>query len=75
MSWKLYIDSPQQKALDLCGGSLTEGGGYVNGGVGDGMGYGNGSGGGVDNDCDGNGNGCGRGYGGAAGDGWSEDKW
>ena len=83
MSWKLYIDSPQQRALDLCGGSLTEGGGlrggYGWGGTGDGWGYGNGRGDGVDNDCDGWGVGEGysegNDYGWVDGDGRSANRW
>ena len=35
MYWKLYIDSPQEKALKLCRGSYT---------TGDGIGYGRGAG-------------------------------
>ena len=31
MSWKLYIDSPLQKSLDLCRGSFTEEDGYGDG--------------------------------------------
>ena len=27
VDWKLYIDSPQERALKLCYGSLTEGNG------------------------------------------------
>ena len=76
VDWKLYIDSPQKRALDLCFGSLTEGDGY---GDGDGDGYG---------DCGGyddwrsglvqrvDGAGCGYGwYGYYHGDGGSENEW
>jgi hypothetical protein len=35
MNWHFYIDSPQQRALDLCRGSFDEGKGW-----GDGDGYG-----------------------------------
>ena len=31
VDWKLYIDSPQKRVLDLCGGSLDDGGGYGDG--------------------------------------------
>ena len=44
VDWKLYIDSPQERALKLCHGSLTERDGVGFGyGVpcGDGFGYGN----------------------------------
>ena len=57
--WKLYIDSPQKRALHSCGGSLTEGGGC---GYGWGNGVGEGCGGGV-------------GYAWGDGDGWSVEKW
>ena len=48
VDWKLYIDSHQKRALDLCGGSLDDGGGWGYGGGGSrcGDGYGNGYGGG-----------------------------
>ena len=48
MYWKLYIDSPQKRALDFCGGSLAtgKGCGYGNGCVDDGGGHGSGDGGG-----------------------------
>ena len=39
MNWKLCIDTPEQKALDLCYGSMKMGHGY-----GDGCGYGDGNG-------------------------------
>ena len=76
VDWKFYIDSPQQRALDLCGGSLTEGdgrgcGNCVGGGVyklGAGYGLGDGSGGGGSRD--GHGPLAHRG-----GDGVSADKW
>ena len=45
VGWKLYIDSPQQKAFDSYCGSLTEGNGHGDGdgiGDGDGDGWGNG---------------------------------
>lgn len=72
MHWKLYIDSPQQRAFDFCYGSLTEGDGE-----GDGLycGYNmllDGDG-GNDNDgycdCWGEGDGWGDGYGYGYGDG------
>ena len=51
VDWKIYIDSPQDLALNLCGGSLTEGDGYGSGwgcgyslGDGEGLGYGHGRG-------------------------------
>ena len=47
VDWKIYIDSPQQRAIKLCHGSLTEGEGLGDGwgsdfgaGYGDGYGYG-----------------------------------
>jgi hypothetical protein len=45
VDWKLYIDSPQKRALDLCGGSFDKGDGgaswMISGvGVGSGNGYG-----------------------------------
>ena len=46
VDWKLYIDSPQQRALDLCRGSLTKGSGYGGYGYSDGAGGGRGGGGG-----------------------------
>jgi hypothetical protein len=74
VDWKLYIDSPQKRVLDLCGGSLDDGGGWgYGGGNGYGGGYGDGYG-----DGDGNGdryswrNGSG-GFG--DGDGRSSNKW
>jgi hypothetical protein len=50
-NWKLYIDSREKSALDLCRGSMDkgDGGGHTNG-DGDGYGYGYG-------------NNCGSGYG------------
>ena len=86
VDWKLCIDSPQKRALDLYGGSLTEGSGYVNGwagrvprrrpadGWGDGYGYGDSAG---DDDGEGWGDGFGDGdgYGNCYGDGWSSDEW
>ena len=57
VDWKLYIDSPQKRALHSCGGSLDEGSGYGGGGMG---------GGGLDR-CGGAGWGCG--YGDIDGDG------
>ena len=41
VDWKFYIDSPQQRALYACRGSLTEGYGY---GYGYGAGYADGGG-------------------------------
>ena len=69
--WKLYIDSHQKRALDLCGGSLTEGCGEGAGLHGnallaaDDYGYGYGEG-------DGNGFGW---YGFGDGDGRSASEW
>ena len=63
VDWKLYIDSPQKRALDLCGGSLTEGDGYTDG---DGRG-------GYKGSVRGEGEGCGYGY--SNGLGWSSNKW
>ena len=70
VDWKFYIDSPQERALHSCGGSLTEGWGW-----GDGDGYYNGP-----HDSDGYGDGYGNGYGdgyshGFDGDGRSSKKW
>jgi hypothetical protein len=56
VDWKLYIDSPQKRALYACGGSLTEG-------TGDGDGYG-------DIGGDGYGDIGGYGYGWGNGDGY-----
>ena len=46
VDWKLYIDSPQKRALELCSGSMDEGNGWGYVGVdvvkGDGTGYGDG---------------------------------
>ena len=36
VDWKFYIDSPQKRALDLCGGNFEDGDGY---GDGDGDGW------------------------------------
>lgn len=58
MNWKLCIDSPQQRALKLCRGSMDKGDGY-------GVGYGN-----VNGYGWGNGNGYGRASGGGYGDGY-----
>ena len=38
VDWKLYIDSPQKRALDSCRGFLTEDDGF-GGGLGYGYGY------------------------------------
>jgi len=59
MSWKLYIDSREKIALDLCDGSMDKGGGWGNG-------YGNGY-------DDGDGDGWGSGwasFGYGRSDGW-----
>ena len=69
VDWKICIDSPQKRALDLCGGSLTGGDGYGDGG---GYSYGDGSGLGYDA---GRGDGHGDGHGWANGDGWSPTVW
>ena len=80
VDWKLYIDSPQQRALDFCGGSLTEGdggdhlgsgyGAWINGGGwGLGFGYGADNGGG---DGDGYRDGYGDGWGDGGGDGYGD---
>ena len=68
VDWKIYIDSPLTKSLEVCGGSLTEGDGYGDSDGIDGAGYGY------------SGDGWGFGYsdgGGVAdrGDGWSSTKW
>ena len=63
VDWKLYIDSPQKRALDSCYGSLTKDNGWGHG-YGTISGYGWGSG-----DCYGDGYGWGNGYGQGTGDG------
>jgi hypothetical protein len=86
VDWKLYIDSPQKSALELCGGSLTQGAdGWGNGygcgniygigygwidGDGRGDGYGWGDGGGAAGSRDGHGPLAHRG-----GDGVSANEW
>ena len=90
MNWHFYIDSPQQRALHLCKGSLDRGGGkgvgrygYVDGGGesdGSEQGYGNGAGGGwgfgySTGHGDGWGGGDGGGYGEDGADGRSENEW
>jgi hypothetical protein len=73
MNWKLYIDSPEKRALDLCVGSMEEGNGYGYGrvnGRGDGYGRGNGRG-----DGDGYDYGRGCGYGDGRGGGSSASEW
>ena len=82
VDWKFYIDSPQQRALDLCGGSLTEGNGYSSlapgfaGGWGNGYSYDYGA---EDGDGYGFGYGAGYGYGdrheGCRRDGGSAREW
>ena len=61
VDWKIYIDSPQKRALDACWGSLTGGNGRGEGygwgygyddGRGAGGGYGNSHGGGFGSDYD-----------------------
>ena len=55
VDWKLYIDSPQKRALDRCGGTFDDGEGWGDGCYGWGaVGAGNGSG---DGNVDGYGNG------------------
>jgi hypothetical protein len=71
VDWKIYIDSPQERALHPCGGSLTEGDGYSDS-DGNGDGYGCGSGYGY---SAGDGWGDGNYWSDGATDGWSEDKW
>ena len=79
VDWKICIDTPQQRALDLCGGSLTKGDGY--GGhpraLRRGGGYGWGDGGWGCSDGDGYGTGTGDGHSGGygCGDGGSATKW
>jgi hypothetical protein len=73
MNWKLCIDTPEQKALDLCYGSMKMGPGYGDGsGYGDGYGDGFGSG-----DVGGDGDGDGDYYGGLHGNGggFSPEVW
>ena len=77
VDWKIYIDSPQQRALDLCRGSLAEDDGYgTNSGwgysytAGDGRGNGYG-----DAVGDGYGYANGFGYGNCYGNGRSVTKW
>jgi len=46
MNWKLYVDGPERRALDLCHGSMDEGDGWGSGwAYGGGRGNGNGDGG------------------------------
>ena len=75
MSWHFCVDSTEKRALDLCGGSLTEGGGFghiVARGYGGPNGDGN-----VDSfgyaNRRGDGHGCG--YATANGNGRSATKW
>ena len=79
VDWKLCIDSPQKRALDLCGGSLTEGDGIIDDycdydGRGSGHGYINGDGSGLGYSA-GWGDGHGDGHGWVNGDGWSPILW
>ena len=76
VDWKLYIDSPQKRALHLCGGSFDEGKGWGDG-WGDGWGGDGWSGDGYGdwNDVVGDGMGYGYSYGYNDGDGRSADKW
>jgi len=61
VNWKLYIDSREKRALDLCGGSMDEDDGY-----GFGRSYGN-----VIGEGDGDGYSWGYGrFGGCGGGGW-----
>jgi len=68
MNWKLYVDGPECRALDLCRGSMDEGNGS-----GYGAGYGNGDGMPRLGSGWGYGNGYGRGDG--IGDGNSVSEW
>ena len=74
VDWKLYIDSPQKRVLDSCGGSLTEddgeGAGEEEGYYNDVHGWGWGDGWGF---ADGDGHGDGHGWG--DGNGGSATKW
>jgi hypothetical protein len=72
VDWKIYIDSPLVRALDLCGGSLTEGDGD---GCGSGWRLGNGR--GIDYRDGGysDGWGDGDGYSNGRGGGRSADEW
>ena len=88
--WKLYIDSPQKRALDLCkdtfgerdcfchgdgGGDGCKGNSLLYGAGGGGCGYGHFNGdGGGANGSD-CGYGYGWGYGDFVGDGWSASGW
>ena len=75
VDWKLYIDSPQKRALDLCCGSFDKGDGgasWMISGTGEGGGndYGYGS-----NRRPGDGFGVGAGYPFSTSAGWSSLKW
>jgi len=76
MSWKLYITDSQQRALDLCHGSMDKGTGwgygfgYGRGNGADGLGWGINSGKGSTGAADL----CGDGSGGR-GDGFSSTEW
>ena len=74
VDWKLYIDSPQQRALKFCGGSLDRGGGVgtnVEAGGDDGYGWGRGYGWSPSDGSDRS-----RTYGDAStGDGFSSQEW
>ena len=76
VDWKLYIDSPQKRALHACWGSLTEGDGWGAGGsednYSDGWAQGRGDG---YNYGWGDGDGCGWGYGFGGGNGRSSTEW
>jgi len=85
VNWKLYVDSPEKRALDLCRGSMDEGDGrgspYSWGPSDDGWGngdagysYGTGCGNGYGYGL-GNGNGYGWGAGFVNGDGYSSTEW
>ena len=68
VDWKLYIESPQKRALDLCFGSFPDGYGY-------GYGYGHSDGGEDCNDGNGWGDGHDMFYGDGNGTGRSATVW
>lgn len=70
VDWKICIDSPQKRALDLCFGSLTEGDGFSAGVFTGGYGCLNG-----DNSFPGPADSWGDGWGDGRGLGGSPDEW
>jgi len=71
MNWKLYIDSPEKRALEHCWGSMDEGDGR---GCGWGLGGGSAWGAAAGGWSNGDGRGCGWGLGGGNGWGYGDDN-